>query len=417
MSKCDVYIADKETSYEGDYTIEDGCLEVEVFNYSSEKSNDSIVKYQEMLVADLRNKQFMFSNAFHFCGLSYGLTQYEKFRTKFYIKTGIAENAEYLKPDMQISKITIYHPMLAQCYQNPCLLTTISEEETNYKIINDSKKEIIDIQTDNIEKIEFGGMCRYTEKNDRQLITIESENYAKIYMTTPVSYEDVLEYINEFDVFLNAYCPTGLRSYKTHITSTEDKTYDVIHRLLEKNKYHKKIVQMPIKMDFYKYIEKMYKTLNYRCSDNRNKFIPLDFKKPTSIEDQYTYYFRYIDLYMGEYLKKKTGNDVSNYERLSYFIDEYKHLFEPEDITDIDKLKKELNSLRNHYIHEGYYLPNNQFSVTEKRKILYYKDMDYHWLYRITQALKEGAYIILYTKVLNLDIDDRKLKYALRTIK
>lgn len=43
--------------------------------------------------------------------------------------------------------------------------------------------------------------------------------------------------------------------------------------------------------------------------------------------------------------------------------------------------------------------------------------MDYHWLYRITQALKEGAYIILYTKVLNLDIDDRKLKYALRTIK
>ena len=119
----------------------------------------------------------------------------------------------------------------------------------------------------------------------------------------------------------------------------------------------------------------------------------------------------------GEWLKKKTGNDVSNYERLSYFIDEYKHLFEPEDITDIDKLKKELNSLRNHYIHEGYYLPNNQFSVTEKRKILYYKDMDYHWLYRITQALKEGAYIILYTKVLNLDIDDRKLKYALRTIK
>ena len=83
MSKCDVYIADKETSYEGDYTIEDGCLEVEVFNYSSEKSNDSIVKYQEMLVADLRNKQFMFSNAFHFCGLSYGLTPYEKFRTKF----------------------------------------------------------------------------------------------------------------------------------------------------------------------------------------------------------------------------------------------------------------------------------------------------------------------------------------------
>ena len=121
MSKCDVYIADKETSYEGDYTIEDGCLEVEVFNYSSEKSNDSIVKYQEMLVADLRNKQFMFSNAFPFCGLSCGLTQYEKFRTKFYIKTGIAENAEYLKPDMQISKITIYHPMLAQCYQNPCL--------------------------------------------------------------------------------------------------------------------------------------------------------------------------------------------------------------------------------------------------------------------------------------------------------
>lgn len=71
---------------------------------------------------------------------------------------------------------------------------------------------------------------------------------------------------------------------------------------------------------------------------------------------------------MGEYLEKETGKYPSNYDRLSTFVDENIDLFRYDEEVNIENLKKELNSLRNQYIHEGYYLCNNKFSVTEKNE-------------------------------------------------
>ena len=114
---------------------------------------------------------------------------------------------------------------------------------------------------------------------------------------------------------------------------------------------------------------------------------------------------------MGEYIKAKTGNEPSNYDRISTFVDEYASCFDARDTGDLEKLKQELNSLRNHYVHEGYYLPEGEFKVTgRKRELLYVKAMDYKWLYRITQALKQGSYQILYTKILDVDINKNALK-------
>lgn len=175
-----------------------------------------------------------------------------------------------------------------------------------------------------------------------------------------------------------------------------------------------KPVHQPVKLGFFEYIEKAYKTFEYRLADDKNKYLPLEFKKPTSLEDQYTYYFRYIDMYMGERLKSSTQTDVNNYDRLSAFVDENLSFFDSQDISNIDDFKNELNSLRNHYVHEGYYLPNNKFKVTKKKKFKYYKTMDYNWLYRVTQALKLGVYKILYEDVLKLDIDINELKYSLK---
>ena len=122
-----------------------------------------------------------------------------------------------------------------------------------------------------------------------------------------------------------------------------------------------------------------------------------------------------IDLYMGDYLKQKTGKVSSNFDRLSNFVDENLKLFDSNDTMNIDNFKNELNSLRNQYVHEGYYLPNNQFAVNGKGKVfLYHKTMDYNWLLRIVKVFKFGVYKILYTKVLDLEIDEGELKSAVK---
>ena len=405
MNKCSVYICESKTEYEGQYEFMNAGMEVEIFNYHApSEENVSIgdeVKYKEITIVDLRNRVFVFSPVFYNVGVTYALTQYEKYKTDFYFTTGKVDSVDSFSCNMKMSTLKMYHPLLMQCFNNPALQVSCGESEMNYKVIKNSDKKVVEIQNNNIKKIEFGGKCTYSRKNNGQLITIEAENYATIYLDEPITYKDLLMYIKEFDVLVNAYCPSGLHSYATYITTIEGKSFEVIHKLLGKEKFCDKIIHQPVKLNFFEYIERMYKNTNYRTTDDRNKYIPLEFKKPTSLEDQYIFYFRYIDLYMGDYLKQKTGKVSSNFDRLSNFVDVNLKLFDSNDTMNIDNFKNELNSLRNQYVHEGYYLPNNQFAVNGKGKVfLYHKTMDYNWLLRIVKVFKFGVYKILYTKYL-----------------
>ena len=44
--------------------------------------------------------------------------------------------------------------------------------------------------------------------------------------------------------------------------------------------------------------------------ENLNLFIPLDIKIPTSMEDQFVYYYRYIDLFFGN--REKKPNQINS---------------------------------------------------------------------------------------------------------
>lgn len=416
MSKCTVYTIDKSSSFEGEYTFDDNQLEITIYNYSSNSflSDNSTVEYKEFIIEDLKNKIFMYSPVFYNNGTTFALTYYEVFRTNFYFKTESYQNSDEFIADMSIRAIRFFHPLLIHNFTNPCLHIDKNENTINCKLNTKSETKTIPIQNNNVETLVFGGVYNYSLKNYRQSLSIETENYVEIVLSDTISYDDLLSYVNEFDVFISIYSPTKLRTYETQVRSGSGKLLTVVHKLLGKEKYYNKPVHQPVKLGFFEYIEKAYKTFEYRLADDKNKYLPLEFKKPTSLEDQYTYYFRYIDMYMGERLKSSTQTDVNNYDRLSAFVDENLSFFDSQDISNIDDFKNELNSLRNHYVHEGYYLPNNKFKVTKKKKFKYYKTMDYNWLYRVTQALKLGVYKILYEDVLKLDIDINELKYSLK---
>lgn len=418
MYKCKVIVDNSENQYEGQYEFVNDCLEIEIFDYYDPNDENtpigSEVKYKQIEIADLKNHFFAFSPLFYYAGSYFGLTQYQTYKTDFYMSTKQVDSIESFSKDIKIESLIVYHPVLNQCFTNPSLQIMKEEKSTLFKIINNPEKKIIDIKKNNIEKIEFGGTCITTRKNNGQEIFINSENNAKIYFENPVVYEDILRYIKEFDVFVNAYRPSGMHVYATYFTTPDKQTFELVHKLLGKEKYCHNTLYQPIRMDFYTYIEKMYKTINYRTTDDRNKYLPFEMKNTLSLEEQYLFYFRCIDLYMGEYLENKAGQrQPSNYERLSCFVDENIDLFQKKGSIDIDNLKKELNSLRNQYVHEGYYLHNNEFAVTEKKKVLYYKTLDYNWLFDMVKIFKFCVYKILYTKVLDFEIDEAELKNAL----
>ena len=225
MNKCSVYICESKTEYEGQYEFMNAGMEVEIFNYHApSEENVSIgdeVKYKEITIVDLRNRVFVFSPVFYNVGVTYALTQYEKYKTDFYFTTGKVDSVDSFSCNMKMSTLKMYHPLLMQCFNNPALQVSCGESEMNYKVIKNSDKKVVEIQNNNIKKIEFGGKCTYSRKNNGQLITIEAENYATIYLDEPITYKDLLMYIKEFDVLVNAYCPSGLHSYATYITTIE----------------------------------------------------------------------------------------------------------------------------------------------------------------------------------------------------
>lgn len=418
-----VYVGKEQKEYEGQYVFEENNLKVEIVNYYSEGNDVTAigeeVKYKEIKIVDLRNKVFAYSPVFYNVGVSFALTQYETFQTDFYFISENVELEKYLTSDIKISGIILYHPALIQCFKCKSLQWSSDGKELVYKIIRESEKDFHEIKKDNVDKIEFGSICRCSNRNSGQSITIDTENFVKIYLEKVIDYESLLQYINEFDIYMNVYCPINLRSYKTEITTDDGKTIRVMHRLLGEEKYYAKHIFKPVKENFFEYIKKMYTEVNYRSITDRNKYIPIEFKKPTSLEDQYTFYFRYIDLYMGDAIMQDPSWNKSvkpsNYQRLSTFVDQNIQLFDSNDVANVDNLKNELNSLRNQYIHEGYYLPNNQFDVkNKKRQVVYTKVMDYGWLMRMVNVLKLGSYLMLYREVLSLDTDEGELRNALK---
>ena len=91
MNKCIVYICESKTEYEGQYEFMNAGMEVEIFNYHApSEENVSIgdeVKYKEITIVDLRNRVFVFSPVFYNVGVTYALTQYEKYKTDIYFTT------------------------------------------------------------------------------------------------------------------------------------------------------------------------------------------------------------------------------------------------------------------------------------------------------------------------------------------
>ena len=414
MGRTIAIVEGNEAEYFCDYKIEDE-LEVDIYNCDVDTENLSKITYRGILLKDLRNSQFYYSPTFYCSQETWSMASFKQFRSNFYFYTGKTDNVDELNENIKIKSISFYNPMLIHYFTNPSLLIKKNDKELTYllKLKEAEKKEII-INHNNIEKIEFGSRVSSREKNNHQTINIESENYIRIYFCNPIGCEDILSYISEMDSFINAYYPTGLHSYETMVYSVSGKIFRLCHKLLGKEKYYNKATHRPIKTNFFDYLETIYKKVDYRNANNKNQYLLLDFKRPTSLEDQFLFYFRYIDMFIGKNRTTEKGlHPTKTHVRIKMFLEEFSYLFDGRERKDLVQLKNEINSLRSHYVHEGYYFNDNKFKVTRDDKSTYEKEIDYDWLYRITRALKLSAYIILYKEVLGLDVNESELRMSI----
>lgn len=415
MNACVVKLDDEELEYNGEYLEEGNELNLVVENhYSKGNIGTTDVQHKGILIEDLKKHTAYYSPNFTFSGFNVGLSYFEKYKANFYFKTKDFSVVSDLNNGIKIKAIAFYHPMLIHFFCNPAFSITNNDDTISFTLqTKNQNKTVLPVCSNNIKEVEYGGVYNLNDSNSHQTINLETENYIKLNFIDEVDYKEILSYVHEFNLFINVYIPLGLLSYKT-VIFTNNSCFELIHKKLSDKKYYNGEVLYPIRQNFFDFFCELYKSFSYRNETNKNQLIPLEFKPLSSLEDEFLFYFRYIDMYMGNTLQRQGGDGgkVKNHKRIGAFIEQYARVFEKPDIASPEVLKNEINSLRAHYVHEGYYLQNGEFKVTgEKGQRLYNKKLDYRWLYRIVKALKYGVYLILYEKILKLDIDEKVIKH------
>lgn len=121
-----------------------------------------------------------------------------------------------------------------------------------------------------------------------------------------------------------------------------------------------------------------------------------------NLEDNFLTFYRFIECY---YKKQSIPNIKTNFIFHS-IITHYanKNLLSDDEI---EKLTYQIISLRNHYVHSGYYIKNSSIKIKFKKinnksnpKNYTENNVDFDWIYEKTKILYKIAVDIIYSNML-----------------
>lgn len=416
MESCKIKVVDEKKEYFGSYQKKDK-LNVVIQDYFEADlfEEKETAQYKELLITTSDNLYY-YSPFFIREKINFTASASQELSTGCYFAGKGSINSAEVGSNIKITAITFHHPVISECFRGSCLSTLRKDDHIIFTLqTKNIQRQEVEIKDKNIEKIELGTgyECQYQVHKS---VNIQTENFVKLVFSHSISIEELPSYIFEFNAFCNAYVPLGLKvsGVFVHTDNGLDLEYfntKLIDYETGNNKFY-----YPVNLDILDFLQLIYKKIDYKSIENKNEYILLDFKKLPSLEDEFLFYFRYLNFHIGKILKAENpGKDVSLYDIMKNFVDNYGYVFQKKGIVVEENLVNEINSLRNHYVHEGYYLPDNKFAVKGKRKQwLYDKEMDYYWLWKLVDALKLGSFIMFYKDVLNVNINEEELSYCLK---
>ena len=168
-----------------------------------------------------------------------------------------------------------------------------------------------------------------------------------------VNYDKVYEFVYELIIFIQLLYPNKMNISKIHVM-VNDKYYELFFPL-KILKYEDKYIEASVKDDILVFLEKCYNSIPYRNSKTEIRNIPyIVLKTSRGLEDNFLMFYRFIECY---YKKQNIVNNFINYSIVKNYKKSNKMTKE-----EIEKLSRQIISLRNHYVHSGYYIKNNSCS-------------------------------------------------------
>ena len=323
-----------------------------------------------------------------------------KFATSIYFFCNDYESLASLKETPKVSSITIVSKDLLSYISESSVSRTEYEDKLVIDLNKKSYGETRQIGINNIKKITlqeywFGG---FNKEHD---IVFDTTGHLEIKLSRRANYTEIHQYVYEVFVFLQIYTNRRFRIEDIKV-SIDGVSYGMFFYIRNNEKPIKKtgVYEASVQSNIMDFLEKCYSNIPYRKSKSDIRNIPyIIMNSSRNIEDSILIYYRFIK-------KKKKKQKIPNIvkEFISYSLNENYKNGRKSLPTECDSLANEIISLRNHYVHSGYYIRNESLKIKfDDANKNYTVKADVEWIYERMNILYDCSVDIIFRNMLGYD--------------
>ena len=418
MAVC--YFNDKyDEKYDCQYEVKKDGIEI-VVNYDIDDEIPAIngvrtfginteFKKRDILIIDYQTKMnYLLKNAYY-CGHSEVLGTPDggyktRFFSRFYFWDKNYEKLCDLQNGNNIKKIRIYSNIINELIGYTILYKEENKNEYIIKLRRDTSKQRVEVNLNNIKSIEISDDWTSEHKRKSNEIDIKLNGYIEIEMDNCINYEDIYNYVQELIIYFQLLKPCKFNINKI-VVEIEKLYYGFCLPINEMN-YKNSYVEKSVTNDVLEFLLNCYSSIPYRNSKNEIRNIPyIILETSRNLEDNFLMFYRFIECYY----KQQPIKDIKT-TFIKYSIENnYKKVNQIEE-NIIENIVYEIISLRNHYVHEGYYIKDKKLYIAFPKvngkanpKNYIAKNVDVDWIYEKTKILYEIVVDIIFRKMLNYD--------------
>lgn len=356
------------------------------------------IEDRDILIVDHEGKQNILMKHAVYCGHSSVYASLDggtisKFRASIFFKHDSYSKLASLLETPKASKMKIVSRSFADELSTTCLSSEDTPKHLRILLNKEPQKECKHLGGKNIKTLSicdtWGGTL-----NDYEF-SFQITGYLELQFSHRVNYDELYQYVNEVCVFMQLF-----KKDKFHIenilVSIDGEEYDfsIPHLEVPLNDRH---VDRSVNSNLLDFLENCYKCIPYRKGTRDSRNIPyIVLKRSRGIEDNFLMFYRFIECY---YKRKNIKGIQSSF--ISYAINN--NYQNKDSIEDIDALVREIVSLRNYYVHSGYYLKNSSLRVKyeeDSSKNYTVNNIDTEWIYKRTEILYRCTIDIIFRNML-----------------
>lgn len=320
----------------------------------------------------------------------------KSFKSKSYFKTKNIVDLEKLNSDIKINNLMFFHECLDNYYPNISKHVETDVNKTQITLItNENTDEDLNVKCNNIKSAIITG--EWASISDQRNIKIEYMNVLKLNFKKDINLTELYRYKDLITCMFNIYSSTNTPIYSVKF-KYQNVLYEFHYSNLSYKPTHKLNINKKINCNIKDFIKSFLSNISLKQIET-NLLNPFKGKGNHYAEDIFLINYRFVELYLKQ-------SNPKNW--LQLLIRKNKKLVELLGIKYNSKLYLFIETLRNHYVHEGYYIKKNKLKLKDgqgKNKIVT-NEIIINFS-RLTKAL---AYKVMLNDFLSLKITDGNIR-------